>query len=163
MSKSEKKLHFAGPPTVRCNLAGFSLLELVVVIALLGIITGVGLPYYQSFTVSLQLQGAARDLTSDLRYAQQQAVTTQNNYQVVFDINQNLYTVENASSGLLIKSRAIKSPISLESTTLASSTAVFNATGAAISSGNVILSNSNGRHATIDIKPSGYAQISFSY
>ncbi|MFA5125138.1 MAG: GspH/FimT family pseudopilin [Patescibacteria group bacterium] len=162
MSKLEKKSCPTGSLAVRSNLAGFSLLELVVVIALLGIITGVGLPYYQSFTVSLQLQGAARDLTSDLRYAQQQAVTTQANYRLVFDINQNLYTVENDSTGLLIKSRIIKSPIILESTTLASSTAIFNATGAAVSSGNVILSNSNGRRATIDIKPSGYAQISFS-
>ncbi|MFA6594439.1 MAG: GspH/FimT family pseudopilin [Candidatus Buchananbacteria bacterium] len=162
MIKLEKKLCFIGSKTVRSNLAGFSLLELVVVIALLGIITGVGLPYYQGFTVNLQLQGAARDLASDLRYAQQQAVTTQANHQVAFYISQNFYQVANASTGSLIKSRTIKSPILLESTTLASSTAIFNATGAAISSGNIILSNSNGRHAVIDVKPSGYVQISLS-
>ena len=140
---------------------GFTLMELIVVIGLIGILAGIGMPYFRGFMINTQLRGAARDLTSDLRYAQQQAVTTQINYRVVFVPSSNSYRVENDSTGQLIRARTVKSPVILQSTTLPANTVIFNATGAALSSGTIILSNEDSQ-AVIDIKPSGYAQVTYT-
>lgn len=71
--------------------AGFSLAELLASLALLALLAGVGL--YVINTSSWRDAAAARDFTSRLEYARQQAILDQNNYVVTFDLTNNQYTI----------------------------------------------------------------------
>jgi prepilin-type N-terminal cleavage/methylation domain-containing protein len=55
--------------------AGFSLLELVVALSLVGLLLGLAFPGYSAHLSNQRAADAARGLVSDLRVAQQEAVT----------------------------------------------------------------------------------------
>ena len=63
--------------------------------------------------------------------------------------------IEKLSSGSVLKNEITILAVS----GLTNDTAEFNATGAASSTGSIILTNPNLRQATIEIKPSGYVKI----
>ena len=54
---------------------GFTLIELIVVIALIAILTAIAVPSYQTFMVRSRLKGAARQVMSDLMNARMMAVS----------------------------------------------------------------------------------------
>ena len=139
---------------------GFTLIEMVMVLAIIGLIALVSLPVYQRIKPGLTLNSQARDIVSDLRYAQQLSVTEQINYSVIFDQALNKYMIVNSASGATLKSQNINPMISINSITgLTADTVTFNVTGAALESGDIILTSSNGNTKTIAIKPSGYVKI----
>jgi len=142
------------------GIAGFTLSEILVVIAIIAVTAAIAVPFYRTVTLNLDLSAAGRDLASDLRLAQQLSVTTQLDHRVVFAIAGNSYRIMNTSSSATIKYGAIKPPITILSITgLQSDTVTFNSTGAVTSTGTIILTNPNNRQAIIDIKPSGYVKI----
>lgn len=121
----------------------------------------ISLPFYRSISMNLSLNSAARDLTSDLRQAQQLAVTEQINYILQLDQADNKYLIKNKQTDAVIKQKNIASPITILAISgLASSSAEFNATGASLSTGEIILTNPNLRQVIIEIKPSGYVKLS---
>ena len=68
--------------------------------------------------------------------------------------------IVNSASGATLKSQNINPMISINSITgLTADTVTFNVTGAALESGDIILTSSNGNTKTIAIKPSGYVKI----
>lgn len=139
---------------------GFSLTETLIAVAIIGIIASITIPFFRDASLTLNLNAAGRDLASDLRLAQQLAVTTQVNHQVVFNLSGNYYTITNLNSGAVVKMRNIKSPVSISAiTNLPTSTVIFNSTGAANNSGTVTLINTSNRQLIIEIKPSGYVKI----
>lgn len=78
---------------------GFTLMELIVVVAVLGILATIAAPAFQQFLTERRLNGAARLLMTDLLNARMQAVTQNNRflvsildagrYQVLDDGNEN--------------------------------------------------------------------------
>lgn len=139
---------------------GISLTEILVVVAIIALVAAISVPFYRSTTLNLDLNAASRDLSSDLRLAQQLSVTSQINHQVIFTVASNSYQIINTGSGATIKSQSIKPPITIQSITgLTASTATFNSTGAATETGFITLINPNNRTSTIEIKPSGYVKI----
>jgi prepilin-type N-terminal cleavage/methylation domain-containing protein len=139
---------------------GFTLLEVLTVLAVLTVLLVVGLPVYRQIQPSLDLNSALRDMASDLRWAQQLAVTEQNVYRVAFNSANNYYEVINTASNEVIKHKNLSSQLRLQTIAGLTDNAVnFNATGAAIENGSVTLINSQNQTATIDIKPSGYVKI----
>lgn len=140
--------------------SGFSLAEILMAIAIVAIAASISVPFFQTISLTLNLNAAGRDLAVDLRYAQQLAVTIQDNHQVSFDLIGNSYVISNIETGEILKTRNIKSPITIQSIAdLPANTVIFNATGAANSTGTIILSNPNNKLITITIKPSGYVKI----
>jgi len=63
---------------------GFTLVELIIVIAIMAILAAIAAPNYQSFMTQRRLNGAARQFMSDLMLARMQAVTQNNNFKVSF-------------------------------------------------------------------------------
>lgn len=78
----------------------FTLVEILVVVMVLLVIAAAAIPYVTG-TADTQVLSAARVLASDLQYAQSQAITTQAPVTVVFQTNQNSYTLSNASGPLV--------------------------------------------------------------
>jgi len=79
--------------------AGFTLVEVLVVVILLGIIGAAVVPMF--FGVGgMQGMSAARIISSDLQYAQNVAITSQQPVSVTFDTSGNSYSLTNASGPL---------------------------------------------------------------
>jgi Tfp pilus assembly protein FimT len=75
------------------NAAGYSLAELVVVIAVLGVTMGVALPSLWTYYQSAALRGAAEQTVSMLTNARQLAIRVNNIVCVTFDANGMQYHV----------------------------------------------------------------------
>ena len=69
---------------LRTCQAGVSYLETVLVFVLVSIVLGIGLPSYRNYTSNQRALVAARTLASDLRVAQQEAVTRRADITVSF-------------------------------------------------------------------------------
>jgi prepilin-type N-terminal cleavage/methylation domain-containing protein len=139
---------------------GFTLLEVMTVLAIIGIISLISMPIYLQIRPTLTLNSETRDVVSDLRYAQQLAVTEQTNYSIELNQAQNKYTITNTETSTIVKDENIKTGISIQSISgFTTDTIIFNVTGAALESGSFTLANLNNATTTITIKPSGYVKI----
>lgn len=76
----------------RCRARGFTLVEMLVVVALLGIAGALVIPQMGSVSV-LRIQAAIRQITSDLTFAQSDAIAFQQRRAVVFDVAHSRYTL----------------------------------------------------------------------
>lgn len=84
---------------------GFSLIEMMTVLAIVGIAASVAAPYINSFRQNTNLKEAARDISSDILYWKQRAMSDNIRYRINFDATGNQYTFmqENApNSGVYI-------------------------------------------------------------
>lgn len=72
--------------SLRTNPRGFSLVELMVVIAVIGIITAVATPFFLSFLQAQRLRGAAQQVQTFLNQARQLAIARNISYRV--EVNQ---------------------------------------------------------------------------
>lgn len=68
----------------RIDNKGFTLAELMVVVAIAGVMATIAIPSYISYLPHLRLNAATRDLISDLRLARQLAVSKNATYTVDF-------------------------------------------------------------------------------
>jgi len=75
---------------------GFTLIELVMVIVIVGILTGLAIPRFQSF-YAIKLTGATQKVVSDLRYVQQIAISRHTNTRLVFNAGSEIYNAQEES------------------------------------------------------------------
>ncbi|MFA5359407.1 MAG: hypothetical protein WC349_00395 [Patescibacteria group bacterium] len=143
------------------NQKGSMLADLLVVMGIIALLSTISIPYLRKYQPNLKLNATARNLTTDLRYAQQLTITEQNIYQVVFDLIDNTYEIQKVDTATTsIKLVNLDSEISIKQITdLTDNKVVFNYYGGVSQSGQIILTNTNDVEATINIKPSGYIQL----
>jgi type IV fimbrial biogenesis protein FimT len=72
------------------SVGGFTIIEIMIVIAIIGIMVGIAAPNFMDYLKSRRLSGAATQLYVDLMNARQQAVT-ENKKIVVEFVNNNQY------------------------------------------------------------------------
>jgi prepilin-type N-terminal cleavage/methylation domain-containing protein len=77
--------------------AGFSLIEILIVIALMGILAAVVLPSSNP-TIHDQLHSAAQIMATDLAYARSLAVTQGSTYKITFEADNNRYVLSHSGS-----------------------------------------------------------------
>ncbi|MFH1313143.1 MAG: GspH/FimT family pseudopilin [Candidatus Eisenbacteria bacterium] len=72
---------------------GFTLIEILVVVAVVGILIGVGIPAFKSFGHSTGVKATAKQIMADMWLARQKAIATSITHSIVFDQGQRSYSV----------------------------------------------------------------------
>ncbi len=72
---------------------GFSLIELIIVLAKLGIVAAIAAPNFAKYRDNANLKEAARDISSDIQLYKQRAVAENVRYRITFDSGANNYDV----------------------------------------------------------------------
>lgn len=140
---------------------GMMLVNLIVSIGIIALLCAVSIPYLRKYQINLKLNATARDMTTDIRYAQQLTVTEQKTHIVVFDPANRKYQILKVDiATTTIKTVFLNNEVNFQGITgLAGNTIVFNYYGGVSQPGQVVLSNANNMTADVNIKPSGYIQI----
>lgn len=140
---------------------GLSLIELLIIVAIIAILALVTIPFFRAFSPNLQLSGAVRDLVADLRYVEQLSVTEQIEHGIRFSATTNEYRLmkyDTAESELQLKTLPEK--VSFQSISGFTANEVrFNPYGAAKETGFIILQNTNNATTLVDVRPSGFIKI----
>jgi type IV fimbrial biogenesis protein FimT len=83
------------------NQNGFTLMELILVVAVMGIVAAIAIPSFMSFLPGMRVNGAARQVMSDLMDARMEAVKQNHEFKVFF-LNNHEYKIldDNDSDGV---------------------------------------------------------------
>jgi len=148
---------------------GFSLVELMIVIALMGIMAAIATPALQRYAINRNLKSAARDITSDFMRLKARAIAENRKYRIVFNVPGNNYTIEerNAADTAWINP-LIKTPTSFESDIIftnvafgAGTTATLEKRGI-VTAGTVELTNDRNSTAKITTNITGRTYVDFN-
>jgi len=137
---------------------GFSLIEFLIVISIIGILVGISIPVFKQFQPSLQLNGAVRNLVTDLRYTQQLTVTEQVEYCLQLFKSEKKYQIIQCGETQPIKEVSLPGEI-IELTinpALANDEVRYNPYGAVKEHANITLKNTENETKTIEVRPSGF-------
>ena len=144
-------------------------MELMVVIAIVGIMAGIALPNFFSFLPKSRLRSATRDIVSCFQEMKLRAIKENARAVVVFDLANDRYTafVDNGpengvwNAGETIIEQVIL-PVDLDLYFENFATAGFNSRGLPISAGNVKISYSNSDYRTVIVNTAGNIRIQMS-
>lgn len=82
----------------RSNRSGFTLIELMITIAVLAVLAAIALPSFKSTIERRQVIGAAENLQTDLQYARSEAIKQNKNIFFQFDTDAWCYGIDDTSS-----------------------------------------------------------------
>ncbi len=141
----------------------FTLIELLIVLAIIGILVGISIPVYRQFQPTIQLNGAVRTLVTDLRYAQQLTVTEQKEHCVRFspddeDKEYKIIQCQNPEAEKILRTISLQEIDSITVDGFSNNEVRYNPYGAVKETGTITL-EVNEKAKTIDVRPSGFVKI----
>ncbi len=158
-SKGREKMNRPG------IIKGFSFIEVLIVIAILGIVSSMAAYSWQRYVANSNLRTAARDLAADISLYRQRAVGQNDTYTMTFDIANNNYTVTHAKAAdIVVKSPPdiVKDPdIKLSAVTFAGNVITIQSRGL-IGFGSITMVNSRGSQAVITVSSAGRTNLKFT-
>ncbi len=140
---------------------GISLIEILAIAGVTVLISLISIPAFIGYQKNSKLKNEARQLATNIRLAQQLAITTQNVYQIkIFSENEKRYQIRDENNDTTIKDVHFDPEVRISQIDNFTDQIIrFTATGGVIESGNLYLVNTNNQTSTLQIKPSGYVQI----
>jgi prepilin-type N-terminal cleavage/methylation domain-containing protein len=152
-----------------CIPTGFSLVELLVVFALISIVSAFAVPTWQKYRANTDLKTAAREVMADISDAKQRAITANlDECKLTFDVAGNSYTLSKkdtpTSSVDTVWTKSLASygsGIVLNSVSFGGTVVSFQSRGT-VSNGNLTLRNGLGSTATITINITGRTYVEYT-
>ncbi|OGQ89087.1 MAG: hypothetical protein A3J85_01630 [Desulfobacula sp. RIFOXYA12_FULL_46_16] len=160
---------------VRNKNSGFTLVELMVVIAIIGIMAGIAIPNFFSFLPKSRLRSATRDIISCLQEMKLRAIKENATTVIVFDLANDRYTafVDNGpgvaagnstldASESIIKQETLPSDLDMYNTSFVANTGGFTARGLPRNAGTVFISYGNTDYRSVIVNLAGNIRIEMS-
>ena len=142
-------------PSDKQHPPGFSLVEMLVVIAVMAVLLIIAMPNIVQFSSGFKLGGAAREVATDLQYARLLAV--KENRDIRVDFSSNSYQVVRVNGGTVVKSRSFSTDYSNVTLSFTTSSVTFYSRGN--SSGNTVYVSIPGRTKNVTVAPTGRVKI----
>ena len=146
------------PPLLFCD-CGFTLMELLVVLAIFGLMAAIAIPTWMILLPTYSLNSTTRQIQSELNRIKRQAASENVTFRLVFSDTADNYTVERVA-GTTTTQQATK-PLPEQIDVRNSITLGFTPRGTATpgTGGTVKLCSSNGRGANIVVNSTGRVRV----
>jgi prepilin-type N-terminal cleavage/methylation domain-containing protein len=149
---------------------GFSLVELLIAMGIIGIISTIALYSWQRYVINTNLRTATRDMASDILLFKQRAVSENIQYRITFTEGANNYTIDQGTAAgapfntIQTKSlSAFGSDITILDTNFTGGVVTFLQRGTLSgATGRVRLTNSRGSITTITVNITGKTRVEFA-
>lgn len=147
---------------------GFSVVELVIAVFIIGIVTAMAALGWQSYVLNANLRSAARDIVTDFQSCKVKASSESRDYTITFDQGANSYTISSPATTLPAVS-TVKLPtvhgrgiqIANANYGMSGSIITFKSRGTS-SAGTATLTNTGGSTAIITTNTAGKAYVTFN-
>ncbi|MBU0759563.1 MAG: GspH/FimT family pseudopilin [Candidatus Omnitrophica bacterium] len=139
---------------------GFTLVEMLVVLAIIGMLLGISIPFTSGFGKGLRIKTASRAILGTLRVARSSAITYRDRQMVVFDAQEGAYWIQDEDGNISEKKHKLPGSIKFElpgnkesdPITFKDDAVIFVPSGAVEGpSGTITLSDKGGDSRTISI------------
>jgi type IV fimbrial biogenesis protein FimT len=163
--------------------SGFTLMELMVTIAIVAIVSAIAVPNFLSWVPKFQLGGASRDILDALQGTRVQAVKDNTNYTLQFNLGNESFVAflddgagtpdttpadgipDGMGDGILdatetiISQKTMPDGINIAATTLAGNQVIFDNQGVASNAGTITITNAQGDSRRIVLELAGSSRI----
>ena len=136
------------------DVRGFSLGEILVAVSIFSILAAMAVPQFNAFRPKNRLNGAARQIYSQLTWARAKAVNDNSAYVVTFPTNQTMLITGTTTKTVNIQTEYIDVTLSSSASTI-----TFSSRGTANVAPTITLTNSAGSK-TVTLRITGAASIS---
>ena len=142
---------------------GFSLIELLIAMALVAIVATIAVPQFQRYSTNTDLKTAAREMSGDFSAAKQMAIANNLDYRIAINVAGNSYTLSRTDTAAVVWTKSLASfggGASIDSTTFGGAAINFQKRGTA-SSGRIVLRKRkrfNGHTSHVNITGRTYVQ-----
>ncbi len=140
---------------------GFSLVEMMITIAIIAIVAGIGVPNLIKYRDNANLRAAVRDMHGDINELRTKAVAENRPYRMGINVSANTYTLENPP-GTVYATRDITTYKSGVSFVSATATAINFQTRGTVTNAAIVLKNNRNSQATININVTGRAYVTYN-